>query len=191
MPTPFARLGAALSIAAIAALATACAGADPEPTATATAAPTVTEAAPEPVVTETVEPETPDPTCETIIPASTVEGFESIGWTVLADRFYLGELELADGIICTWADFEGPASDNLQRFGWAPITDEAAADAQTALVAAGWIREDGAAGVYITEDPETTISADEEGYGMTYLFADGAVTFADTKQGLLLIEWPN
>lgn len=191
MPTSLTRLGAALSIAAVAALATACAGAEPEPTTTATAAPTMTEAAPEPVVTETTEPETPDPTCETIIPAATVEGYESIGWTVQSDRFYLGELELADGIICTWADFDGPASDNLQRFGWAPITDEAAADAQTALVAAGWIREDGAAGVYITEHPDTAIAPDDEGYGMTYLFTEGQVLFADTKQGLLLVEWPN
>ena len=54
----------------------------------------------------------------------------------------------------------------------------------------GWVREDSAEGVYITESPETTIAVDEEGYGMTYLFGDGWVKLADTKQGLLLIEWP-
>ena len=46
------------------------------------------------------------------------------------------------------------------------------------------------AGVYVTESPSTVIAPDENGYGITYLFADGQVTVADTKQGLLLIEWP-
>ena len=54
----------------------------------------------------------------------------------------------------------------------------------------GWLRESGADGVYVTESPETTIAADENGYGMTYLFGDGWVMLADTKQGLVLIEWP-
>ena len=48
----------------------------------------------------------------------------------------------------------------------------------------------GGEGVYITEAKETTIAVDSEGYGMTYLFGDGWVKLADTKQGLLLIEWP-
>ena len=89
-----------------------------------------------------------------------------------------------------WADFEGPAGDHLQIFGWAPIAEEQAADAQASMVAQGWIREDSTEGVYITEPKETTIAVDEEGYGMTYLFAAGWVKLADTKQGLLLIEWP-
>ena len=38
--------------------------------------------------------------------------------------------------------------------------------------------------------PGTAIATDDEGYGMTYLFTPGQVTVADTKQGLLLIEWP-
>ncbi len=69
-------------------------------------------------------------------------------------------------------------------------TDDAAEDAQANLVSQGWVREDGADGVYITESPEMTIAPDEQGYGMTYLFGDGWVIVADTKQGLVLIEWP-
>ena len=30
-----------------------------------------------------------------------------------------------------------------------------------------------------------------EGYGLTYLFGDGWVKYADTKQGLLLVVWPS
>jgi hypothetical protein len=77
----------------------------------------------------------------------------------------------------------------VQIFGWAPIDEDAAIESEESLVDEGWVREDSEEGVYITENPETTITADEDGYGMTYLFGDGWVKVADTKQGLLLITW--
>jgi len=77
----------------------------------------------------------------------------------------------------------------VQIFGWAPIEEDAAVEAQDALVAEGWLREESSEGVYITENPETTITTDSQGYGMTYLFGEGWAKVADTKQGLLLITW--
>jgi hypothetical protein len=185
------RLGAALAVVAAVALTPACAATTPpaaEPTASTaptpeTPAPEGTEAPSEPV-------DHGDPACDTIIGEAILAEYEEIGWTVQVEPFRLGEVELAEGLQCVWADYEGPAGDHLQIFGWAVVDDETAAEAQDALVAEGWIREDEPAGVYITENPETTIAPDAEGYGMTYLFADGWVKLADTKQSLLLIEWP-
>ncbi|WP_127474487.1 hypothetical protein [Microbacterium sulfonylureivorans] len=185
------RFGAALVIALTATLATACASqAPPASQPTESMAGTPTAAPPEATPTPTADAADEDPTCETLIGADVVADFESIGWSSRAEKFYLGELELAHGIQCVWADFEGPAGDHLQLFGWAPIGDEEAAEAQTSMVDQGWIREESSEGVYITEPKETTIAVDEEGYGMTYLFVAGSVKLADTKQGLLLIEWP-
>ncbi|MHC2998843.1 hypothetical protein [Microbacterium sp. HJ5] len=186
------RIGAALLIALAATLATACAASTPPSTQPSeTTASTPTTPAPEPTPTVSAAPEPgEDPTCETLIGADVVADFESIGWSAQAEKFYLGDVELAHGIQCVWADFEGPAGDHLQLFGWAPIESDQAGEAQTALVGQGWIREESEAGVYITEPKETTIAVDDEGYGMTYLFGAGWVKLADTKQGLLLIEWP-
>ena len=41
----------------------------------------------------------------------------------------------------------------------------------------------------VTESADTTVATDDEGYGLTYLFGDGWVKYADTKQGLLLVTW--
>ncbi|WP_439592437.1 hypothetical protein [Microbacterium sp.] len=184
------RLGAALVLAATAFLVTACSSAAPEPTPTTTTASSPTPTEPAPEATETEAPIAEDATCENIILEQTVADFASVGWTSQASRFYLGDLEIADGIQCVWADFEGPAGDHLQLFGWAPVSDEDAATAQESLIAQGWIREDAPEGIYITENPDTTIATDENGYGMTYLFTPGNVKLADTKQGILLIDWP-
>ena len=190
MTTPLNRLGAALVLVATASLATACAS-SPPPTPETTASTAGTPTAPAPSVEPTgAAAATADPTCETIIADATVADFESIGWTARADPFYIGETELPEGLQCVWADFEGPAGDHIQLFGWAPIKDEDAAKAEDDLVAQGWMRESDDQGVYITESPETTIATDDQGYGLTYLFGDGWVKVADTKQGLLLIEWP-
>lgn len=184
------RLGAALVITAAALLVTSCAASEPEPEPTETTASTPTPTTPAPEVTETEAPMAEDATCETIILEQTVADFASVGWTSRADRFYLGDLEIADGIQCVWADFDGPAGDHLQLFGWAPISDEEAATAQQSLVGQGWLREDAPEGTYITENPDTALAKDENGYGMTYLFTPGNVKLADTKQGILLISWP-
>ena len=132
---------------------------------------------------------TADPTCETIIPAATVADFESVGWTARAEPFRIGELEIPEGVQCVWGDFT-TATDHVQIFGWAPISEDDAAEAQDALVGQGWTRRrDRPRDVIVTESAETTVATDDEGYGLTYLFGDGWVKYADTKQGLLLVTW--
>jgi hypothetical protein len=185
----------ALTLAALALTLTfgvaACASPDatPEASAPAPSAEPTEPTEPQPEPTETTA-EVPDPTCETMIPATTVADFESVGWTARADRMFAGEIEVVGGLQCVWADFEGPAGEHLQLFGWGTITAEDAQAAQDSLESQGWIREEAADGVYITERPETALAVDADGYGMTYFFGDGFVMLADTKQGLLLIEWP-
>jgi hypothetical protein len=44
-------------------------------------------------------------------------------------------------------------------------------------------------GLIVTESADTTVATDDQGYGLTYLFGDGWVKHADTKQGLLLVTW--
>lgn len=183
------RTGAAFAITAAAALTTACAG---SPGATSTggtasagvpsspvATPDSTESAGEPA----------DPTCETIISDTTVRDFTELGWTVKEEPFFVGETQLPDGLQCTWGD-HSVASDLVQLFGWAPITEEQTTTAQSELLANGWreVTEDGQ--LYVTESADTADAVDDEGYGLTYLFGDGWVKLADTKQGLLLVEWP-
>ncbi|GAA2012527.1 hypothetical protein [Microbacterium ulmi] len=185
------RLGAAaLVIAATAVFATGCATTpQAAPTEDSAPAPTQTDAAPEGTATPDA-PESPaDPTCETLIPPATVADFEAVGWTVQPDAFWIGSLEIPGGVFCRWGDFS-TASDHMQMFGWAPISADDAKSVQEELVAGGWRKEEASDGVYITESPDTALTTDDEGYGLTYLFRDGSVTFADTKQGLLLVEWP-
>ncbi|GAA1991776.1 hypothetical protein [Microbacterium pumilum] len=192
MTTPLARLGAALVFVLTAALATACTSAPPSgPQVSESTAPTPSTPAPDPSGEPSDDPDaSAEPTCDTMIPAETVADFASVGWTARADPFYIGETELPEGLQCIWADFEGPAGDHLQLFGWAPVEPDVASEAQDNLVSQGWVRESAVEGVYITESPETSIATDADGYGMTYLFGDGWVKIADTKQGLLLVEWP-
>ena len=157
-------------------------GTSPEPSAAPTS----------PAPTESVEPvETTaaDPSCDTIIPEDTVADFADAGWTVQSQPFRAGSIELAGGIQCTWGDYT-VATDHVQIFGWAPIDDAQTEDAIDELVASGWRREEGDGGVYVTESAETAIATDEDGYGLTYFFTEGSVEMADTKQSLLLVEWP-
>ncbi len=186
------RPGAAIILAlAVTALVTACAaGPPPAPQVTETTAGTPTAPAPEPSATPTPDASAEDPTCETLIGADIVADFESIGWTAQAEKLHIGDRTLEDGLQCVWADFSGPAGDHLQMFGWGVIDADEASESQAWLVSQGWIREDSASGVYIPTPKGTAIVVDDDGYGMTYLFGDGWVKFADTKQGLLLIEWP-
>jgi len=149
-----------------------------------------------PVETTTPTPEpaaTVDPasvTCENLIPESVVEAFGESGWTYQEDVFRVGAQEIEDGIWCTWGDAQSPASDNVQIYGWAPLEPGLAADAQDELADQGWVREDSTEGVYVTENPDTLVSADAEGYGMTYLFGDGWVMVSHGKSSLLVIERP-
>ncbi|UWF78369.1 MULTISPECIES: hypothetical protein [Microbacterium] len=186
-----ARIPAALGVLALLAGLAACAAAAPPARETSGPSsapredlPAVTTA-PEPV--ETTTPPT-EPTCETLISPATVEALTAQGWTAKEKEFRIGAMPpLEGGMLCLWSDYS-TASDHGQMYGWAPIDAVTAAEAQQTLLAEGWLRDDDTSGVYITEDPQYAIAVDDEGYGMTYLFGDGWVTFADTKQGLLLIE---
>jgi len=164
------------------------------------AAPAATPTTPPPSSSETAPPvasPTPsasatsnaDATCASILPAPTVADFEDLGWTAQEGPFYAGGTELSDGIQCTWGDYS-VATDHVQIYGWAPITESQAATAKNELLSGGWRGEESEDGLYVTESAETAIATDGEGYGITYLFGDGWVTIADTKQGLLLIERP-
>ncbi|WP_150957422.1 hypothetical protein [Microbacterium testaceum] len=153
--------------------------------ATATDAP-VAEAAPS--ATPTTEPITP--TCDNIIPTSTVEDFKSLGWTSQEEPFRIGATALNEGIQCKWGDAK-VASDRVQIFGWAPIDDATAQQAEKDLVASGWKLERDADGAYVTENPDWLGGRGVDGYGLTYLFGDGWVKFADTRQSLLLVETPH
>ncbi|GEB46061.1 hypothetical protein MTE01_20060 [Microbacterium testaceum] len=130
-----------------------------------------------------------DPTCENIIPKSTVDDFKSLGWTSQEEPFRIGATALDDGIQCKWGDAK-VASDRVQIFGWAPIDDATAQQAEKDLVASGWKLERDATGDYVTENPDWLGGRGADGYGLTYLFGDGWVKFADTRQSLLLVETP-
>ena len=180
-------LAAALVLTATLLATTACAGPAPEAAAPQTPTPLATSPTPTPSPTQSAAP-VGDPTCETIIPAATVEDFDSVGWTARAETFRIGELEIPEGVQCVWGDFT-TATDHVQIYGWAPISADDAVDAQNALVAQGWSREETPEGLIVTESAETTVATDDQGYGLTYLFGDGWVKYADTKQGLLLVTW--
>ena len=187
MPRPTAAL---LALAGAAIVMTGCAG---SPSATPTTGGTQSAGVPSsPVATPgpTGSADAADePTCETIIPTSTVNDFASLGWTAKQDPFYVGQTALNGGLQCTWGDYSVP-SDHVQVFGWAPITADQANLARSDLLSSGWRQVDDSGRTYITENSDTAVAVDDQGYGMTYLFGDGWVKVADTKQGLLLVEWP-
>lgn len=155
------------------------------PTASETPTPTPTVA---PTPSEKPVSASRKPTCETLVSAGTVKGLTEAGWTFREKEFVIGNIPLPEGLLCFWADYE-MASDHGQLFGWAELDESTSAKAQASLLADGWRREDSAEGMYITENPEFSMNVDDEGYGMTYLFGDGWVKLADTKQFLVLIEW--
>jgi len=190
-PRPRRRAAAAALLLTTALTLAACAA--PEvPVPTGTPAPTVgagDTATPSPQPEPSETPAAADPSCETIISDATVASFEAAGLTFREEPFRIGDTEVADGIHCVWADFSAPGAPP-QIFGWAPLEDSDAQEAQEDLLAAGWLRENADEGVYITEDPQLALTVGADGYGMTYLFGEGWVTLSDTKQSLLLIERP-
>lgn len=188
--SPRRRAVSGLAVGALALTLAACAGESTPPSAST---------APEPSATATAAPASPSPaptvdaaavTCESLIPADLIDTFAAAGWTVRDDPFRVADIELESGHWCTWGDFAGAASDNVQIYGWAPIDEETAAETQSALVSDGWVREEEDAVVFITENPDTTVSTDAQGYGMTLQFGEGWVTVSDTKEGLLVIVLP-
>ncbi|MDX2377889.1 hypothetical protein M4I32_13895 [Microbacterium sp. LRZ72] len=181
-----------LTLIALAAMLTACAGAPEEPpeetgdpTPTVSAEPS-TDATPD--AGPAISPA--DVECADLLPENLLTTFDESGWTVKEEPFRLGSAEIADGLWCAWGDFSAAASDNVQIYGWALIDADTADDAQQDLVGEGWVREQGDDGVYITENPDTTVATDDEGYGVTYQFGDGWVIVSDTKASLLVIQRP-
>ncbi|MBA8817385.1 hypothetical protein FHX48_002484 [Microbacterium halimionae] len=166
-----------------------CASAE-EPAAEPSTAASQAEEPLEPTATVTPEPtEHVDPTCTTILPEATVADFESVGWSAREDLMRVGTLQLAGSVMCTWGDFS-VATDHVQVFGWAPTTGAEASEARSELIEQGWVVVNDDSGNFVTENPETAIATDDDGFGMTYWFTDDGIKLADTKQGLLLIEWP-
>jgi hypothetical protein len=185
------RTGGAIAAAALATFVavtlSSCAG-SPAPTAsgsTASARPSSPVATP----SASEAPPAADPTCDTIIPQTTVSSLEDAGWSSQQDPFYIGNTEIPDGLQCTWGDTT-VASDHVQIYGWAPITADQADAAKKDLLGQGWREVDVDGAVYITAGKDMIMDPDDDGYGMTYRFGDGWVTVADTKQGLVLVEWP-
>lgn len=183
------RILPALGALALLAMLSACSG--PAAEAQPTTAPKATTE-PAPAATASSEPEpTPEPTeeltCATLISPATAEALTAEGWTTQEKEFQIGDVPLPDGLLCLWADFS-TASDHGQMYGYSPIDESTSQKAQRSLANEGWLRSTDGSGVYYTEDPRFAIATDEEGFGLTYLFGDGWVKFADTKQSLLLIN---
>ena len=184
-PARSVRVAALLAASAL--LLAGCAGQnEPENTPTE-APPAASRPTDAPAASTTPTPDAPAPTCETLIPESLVEEFESHNWSYKQDALRVGSMTLREGLQCVWGDYS-IASDNVQIFGWAPISASEAHDARVELLGSGWQVVEGEDD-YITENPETAV-ATHDGYGMTYQFGDGWVMFADTKQGLVLIQRP-
>ena len=162
----------------------------PSDTASAAPATSSTPARPDGEPSPSIAPTFPVPTCETLIPESLIADFAKTNWTVKSEPLRIVGTEIPGGIQCAWADYDAPASDHLVIFGWAPLSQDAAATAQDNLLAGGWTKETEDSSTIITENPDFAIATDDEGYGMTYEFGDGWVKFADTKQGLVLVQWP-
>lgn len=179
---------AAAAALVLAAVLTACSGPAPEQAPTPSAAAPAPQASVQPAQTPAPAPSADGPACDTIVSEGTVQALTDAGWTFEEKEFVIGGVELPEGLLCFWADYS-VASDHGQLYGWSEIDAADAAEAQSTLLAEGWTREDGPEGIYITENPQYAMGTDEDGYGMTYLFGDGWVEFADTRQGLILIEW--
>lgn len=184
-PLAVCALAAALSLAA-------CSGASP---GTTTASPASDSSTQTPRATVTTGPvgQTPTPTagepltCENMISEATVEALTEQGWTFKEQELQIGETPVEGGLLCSWADYT-TASDHGQMYGWGPISEQLARTAESGLERDGWLRSSADGRTYLTEDPAYAIAKDDDGFGMTYEFGDGWVKFADTKQGLLLIE---
>lgn len=183
------RALAAVSAAAVLLLC-GCASPEPEPTTTMPS-PTQTiiggsEPQPSPTASKT-EPAELD--CNSLLAEASQTQLEEIGWSSKEEPFVIAGTEMTDGIQCMWADFS-VGSGNLMLLAWSPIDDELATSLQAKLVAQGMIREEGADGVYVTEDPNFAPTVDGDGFGFTYLFGDGWVTAAETRASLAIIQRP-
>lgn len=154
---------------------------------TESAGPTVTA---QPGTGETIPSQEPTtPTCENLISDTVVKQYQDVGFTAQQSQIYGVDALLPDSIQCTWGDNSETSTEAVLVYGWSPIDAATAQAMQESLIAQGWTKEVDGDNVYITAGKRSPI-LDENGYGMTYLFGDGWLSYADTKQGLLLITWP-
>jgi hypothetical protein len=178
----------ALPAAAVLLLALGGCSAPANPDVTATVAETTAAASPVPTAPDP-SGSAAAPACDTIVSESLVDTLTAEGWTFREEPFIVGDETVPDGLTCTWGDFT-VASDHVQIFGWAPTTAAQQDTIRGQLLTRGWRLVEQNGTVYVTESAETAVATDDEGYGMTYQFGPGWIRFADTKQGLLLVEWP-
>lgn len=176
-----------IMLVAVAAL-TGCSAVAPEPVSPSPAPQPSVSTPAQPVASPSPAASPALPTCDAMISEGTVEALTDLGWSFEEKEFVIGDVMMPDGLLCFWADYS-VASDHGQLYGWSEITPEDATRAQSSLLSQGWTRDDGPEGIYITEDPQFSMGTDEAGYGMTYLFGDGWVKVADTREGLILIDW--
>ncbi|MGI6877471.1 hypothetical protein [Microbacterium sp. gxy059] len=146
------------------------------------------DASPAPEDTSSPE-ERAELTCDTMLPETFVASLRDLDWDVRAETFRIGEHEFEEGLQCIWGD-DSSGTDVAQMYGWAPVDEQTSTEMQQYLLDQGWLQEEGEDGsVILTEDPEYALYVSEDGYGMTYEFADGWVALADTKSGLDLVIW--
>lgn len=198
-----------LTLVAALTLAGCSASSEPEPASSADAAPAdpAASTAPAPAEEAPAEP-TPAPaeklTCETLIPDSVTSVLAEEGWSATASQIYIGADAVKDSLMCTWTPAD---SFGGQMYGVGVLTDEQSTKMRAELKAQGWTSEKAGEEEYFsapvasapkpTPSPGASASAEptpEEPTGamagMTYLFADGWVKYADTREGLLLIATP-
>lgn len=164
--------------------------ADPEPVPSTSAPEALPSSTPSPTPTQVGPVERPaNLSCETLIAPDVVAAFAEAGWEAQEDVFRIGSREFPDGLWCIWGA-AGAVTASVQIYGWAGIDPSDAEEAQAELTDSGWVAEETPDGLYITENPDTTVATDDDGYGMTFLFGSGWVAVADTKEGLLVIQPP-
>lgn len=190
LPRTRIRTAAGAAALAVALGLTGCA-ASPQTAPSASTSDSSPSTTPTPTPTEITPVERPeDLTCETLIAPDVVAAFAEAGWEAQEDVFRIGSREFPDGLWCIWGA-TGAVTASVQIYGWAGIDPAEARAAQAELTDGGWVAEETPEGVYVTENPDTTVATDDDGYGMTFLFGDGWVAVADTKEGLLVIERPS
>ena len=114
IPSAAIALLLALSLAA-------CSGTvQPDASPTAKSPEPTPEASVQPVDTPAPEPTSAEPACDTIVSAGTVKALTDEGWTFQEKEFVIGDVTLAEGLLCFWADYS-VASDHGQLYGWSKI----------------------------------------------------------------------
>lgn len=153
----------------------------PSPTATPTISSGPTA---EPLVT----------TCDNTVAPDALASFQAEGYTgqPRGDAWLIAGTPITGGIECQWMIDHSVGTDNFILLAWGPLDTEQADTAIAALLAeGGWRREDASEGVYLTADGADMLpTTDAQGYGATYLFADGQVKYAGTKAELAIIAAP-